>query len=111
MRRHKYGAETTEVDGIRFASKKEARRYGELKLLEKAREISGLELQPSFTLQANGLPLTYDSGRKVTYRADFAYYCHRRVKRIVEDAKGFRTPEYKIKRAILRSMGVEVVEV
>lgn len=112
MRRaHKYGAERTVVDGISFASKKEARRFCELQMLEKAREISGLELQPSFTLQANGLPLQYDSGRKVTYRADFAYYCNRRVKRIVEDVKGYKTPEYKLKKAILRSMGIEVVEV
>ena len=107
----KYGNRKTVVDGITFDSAKEAKRYGELKMLEKAREISGLELQPSFVLQANGLPLQYDSGRKVTYRADFAYYCHRRVKRIVEDAKGFKTPEYKIKKALMRSMGIEVIEV
>jgi hypothetical protein len=111
MRRHKYGAEPVVIDGIRFASKKEGARYAELKLLEKAREISGLEIQPSFTLQANGLPLQYDSGRKAVYRADFAYYCHRKVKRVVEDVKGFKTPEYKLKKAILRSMGIEVVEI
>jgi hypothetical protein len=107
----KYRNRKTVLDGITFDSAKEAKRYAELTMLEKAREISGLELQPSFTLTANGLPLQYDSGRKVTYRADFAYYCHRRVKRIVEDVKGFKTPEYKIKKAILRSMGVEVVEI
>jgi hypothetical protein len=57
------------------------------------------------------MPLKYDSGRVAKYRADFRYYCHRRVKRIVEDVKGFKTPEYKLKKAILRSMGVEVIEI
>lgn len=107
----KYGNRKTVVDGITFDSAKEARRYGELTMLEKAREISGLELQPEFVLEANGSPLVYDSGRKMKYRADFAYYCHRRVKRIVEDVKGYKTKEYKIKKAILRSMGVEIVEI
>jgi len=107
----KYGNRKVTVDGITFDSAKEARRYGELKMLEKAREISGLELQPKFTLMANGLPLTYDSGRKVTYRADFAYYDNRAVKRVVEDVKGYKTRDYKIKKAILKSMGIEVVEV
>ena len=44
-RRHKYSARPTEVDGIRFDSKAEARRYTELRTLEKAGEISHLELQ------------------------------------------------------------------
>lgn len=46
----KYHAQTTEVDGIKFASKKEAKRYAELVLMEKAHEITGLERQRKFTL-------------------------------------------------------------
>ena len=107
----KYGNRKTVVDGITFDSAKEARRYGELKLLEKAGKIFDLKIQPEFILQANGLPLAFDSGRKMKYRADFSYYCRRRVKRIVEDVKGYKTKEYKIKKAILRSMGVEIVEI
>jgi hypothetical protein len=66
MRKSKYAAIPTIVDGIRFASKKEARRYTELKLLERAGEITCLELQPKFPCVVNG--------KKVcTYIADFAY--------------------------------------
>lgn len=43
MSPHKYHAKPTTVDGIRFASKAEARRYSELRLLEKAGEIKNLE--------------------------------------------------------------------
>jgi dsDNA-binding SOS-regulon protein len=62
----KYGAVRTEVDGISFASKKEARRYSELKLLERAGEIADLQLQPRFPLTVNGV-------RVCTYVADFQY--------------------------------------
>ena len=47
----KYGAIRTTVDGVTFASKAEARRYAELKLLEQAGEIKGLELQPKFDIE------------------------------------------------------------
>ena len=50
----KYGAIRTEVDGITFASKKEARRYSELKLLERAGEIYELEWQVVYPLSVNG---------------------------------------------------------
>lgn len=52
---HKYGAVKTTIHGITFASKLEAKRYGELLLLAKAGEIESLELQPVFVLHA---PLT-----------------------------------------------------
>lgn len=106
----KYGNRKTIVDGITFDSMKEARRYGELKMLERAGKVVDLQLQPEFILTANNIPLTYDSGRKIKYRADFQYLCTTRVKRIVEDVKGYKTTDYKIKKAIMKSMGIEVVE-
>ena len=48
--RPKYRAVPTVIDGIRFASKAEARRYGELRLLEQAGEIRDLVRQPRFAL-------------------------------------------------------------
>ena len=48
--RNKYGAKPTIVDGTRFDSTKEANRYGELRLLEKAGAITNLELQPKFPI-------------------------------------------------------------
>src|SRR3954466_12209619 len=73
-RRSKYGAIRTEVDGIVFDSKREAARYQELKALERAGEISGLCLQPSYCLEApkdHGGPSR--SSVVGVYRADFAY--------------------------------------
>lgn len=68
----KYKNKKTQVDMYIFDSAKEAQRYRELKLLERAKEISNLELQPRFLLQEsfkkNGK--TY---RKIEYVADFKY--------------------------------------
>lgn len=44
----------TELDGFKFASKKEARRYGELRMLERAGKLSDLKIQPAFPLDVNG---------------------------------------------------------
>lgn len=107
----KYRNRRTEVDGITFASAKEARRYRQLKLLERAGEIADLELQPSFVLSGqDGDPLRYDTGRAVTYKADFRYYDIRKQIWVIEDAKGFATRTYKLKKAVMRGMGLPVVE-
>lgn len=90
-RRAKYGAQPTVVDGIRFASKAEARRYGELRLLEKAGEVRDLELQPVFPLHAKR------GGVVGIYRADFRY-SDRAWNIVVEDVKGFKTPLYRWKK-------------
>jgi len=111
MRRHKYNAHKTVVDGITFDSAFEAERYGELKLMEKAGEITGLTLQPKFEL----LPPFSHSGRKlraVKYVADFQYVEILEVqgvkftRRVVEDVKGIQTPVFKIKaKMFLHSHG------
>ena len=104
--RSKYHAVPTMVDGIRFASKKEAKRYGELKLLEKSGEIWDVELQPRFPLcvpsttgtvigAAKALAGTFD-GRIGEYRGDVAY--HDVSGRVVEDVKGYDTPLSQWKR-------------
>lgn len=88
--RSKYGAKPTIVDGIRFASKAEARRYGDLKLLEKAGEIRQLKLQPRYPIEVN-LKLI------CTYVGDFSYREKGSPYEIVEDVKGYPTPEFKLK--------------
>lgn len=91
MRAGKYNAKKTVVDNIVFDSAREAKRYGELKLLFRAGQIQTLELQPAFELHA------YKDGTFLgTYRADFAYF--EDGKRIIEDAKGFKTPLYRWKK-------------
>lgn len=92
----KYHNNKTIVDGIKFDSKLEAKRYTELKMMERTGLIKDLILQPVYELQPsfkkNGK--TY---RKITYRADFSYYRVNDDKRIVEDTKGFKTDIYKLK--------------
>lgn len=91
----KFNAKPTHVDGIRFASKAESRRYSELKSLEGAGIISGLTLQPKF-------PLIVQGQKVCTYVGDFAYI--EDAKFVVEDVKGHPTPEYKIKRKLLLAL-------
>ena len=95
----KYHNQKTEVDGILFDSKLEAKRYSELKLLERAGEISCLQLQPDFEL----IPAFKKNGkayRKTAYIADFMYFDKREQRFIVEDTKGFKTEIYKLKRKL-----------
>ena len=53
MRKNKFGAVKTVIDGITFASKKEAERYKILALLESQGKIDNLRLQPRFPLMVN----------------------------------------------------------
>jgi hypothetical protein len=90
------------VDGIRFDSKKEAARWGELLLMRSAGLIADLERQVRFDLDVNGV-------RVCRYVADFTYVEGDCV--VVEDCKGFRTPEYKLKRRLLLAIhGIEIRE-
>ena len=98
-RGHKYRAQPTVVDGIRFASKKEARRYSELKLLERAGRITNLRRQVRYKLV-----------QSVVYVADFTY--EESGENIVEDVKGFKTPTYKQKRRLMQDQhGITIREV
>jgi hypothetical protein len=104
--RSKYGAIATTVDGIRFASKAEARRYAELKLLEKAGKISRLRLQQRFELIAPKTNLrgnVSDMERVIVighYVADFCYdaLSVQATQFVVEDVKGMLTPMYRWKK-------------
>ena len=93
----KYHNYKTTVDGIRFDSQLEAKRYSELKIMEKAGAIQNLERQFKFELQEsfkkNGKTI-----RAITYVADFVYYDVYLKKVIVEDAKGMETDVYKLKK-------------
>lgn len=114
-RRNKFGAVPTWCDGIRFASAKEAARYGELKLLERAGEITDLELQPVFRFGTDANPVRirskgFPNGRRASYIADFRYYDRREARVIVEDTKGLDTPLSRFKRALVEwQFNIEVV--
>lgn len=95
----KYKNKKTIVDDIQFDSKLEAKRYNELKLLEKSGEIKELKLQPSFEL----IPSFKKNGktfRKAIYKADFSYVDTETGETIIEDTKGYVTDLYKLKKKI-----------
>ena len=104
--RSKYGAKPTIVDGVRFASQAEARRYGHLKMLERAGTICDLELQPRFPLLVNAIKVC-------TYVADFRYRFAGVVGvPVVEDVKGVQTPIYRLKKKMLLAQdGIIITEV
>ena len=107
-RRSKYNAHPVEIDGHRFASRAEARRYEELRLLERAGEIRDLVVHPSFELVVGGQ-------RVGAYVADFAWRGPEPLAElVVEDVKSpaTRTPVYRLKRKLMLAVhGIEVVEV
>jgi hypothetical protein len=101
----KYGAIRTEVDGVTFASRAEARRYVELKLLERAGEIECLELQPRYLLVVNGVKIG-------AYVGDFKYLDTRTGRRTVEDVKGVKTPVFRLKSKLVKALyDIDIVEV
>lgn len=107
----KYGAQRAVVDGTAFASKREARRWAELLLLQRAGEITDLRRQVKIGMEGRDGPILTQTGRKAAYVADFTYVDPRNGCLVIEDAKGFPTPEYKLKRAILAAMGITIKEV
>jgi len=103
----KYNAQQTAVDGVNFASKKEARHWQTLRALEIAGQIRELRRQTVFPLDVNGVHIA-------DYHADFSY--EKAGALVVEDAKGMKkgTPYelFKLKaRLMLACHGIEVKEV
>lgn len=93
----KYFNQKTTIDGYKFDSKAEGRRYKELKILEKTGIIKNLELQPRYLLQ-NSFKKGKKTHRKIEYVADFRYI--EKGKIVVEDVKGKETDVFKIKRKL-----------
>jgi hypothetical protein len=99
----KYGNVQTVVDAMTFDSKAEARRYGELKLLEQAGVIRDLVCQPKYPIVVNGKKIC-------DYIGDFSYVEGGKV--TLEDVKGVRTPAYRLKRKLVYACyGIEITEV
>ena len=96
-KKSKYSSAKTDIDGIRFDSKKEAEFYAELKLREKVGEISHLRLQPRYLLQ-EAFKHEGKQYREIEYVADFEYIENGVT--VVVDVKGFRPAVYMIKRKL-----------
>lgn len=89
----------------RHASKREATRAAELELLAKLGEISDLREQVRYEV----IP-KQDGERAAHYVADFVYQEKGAV--VVEDAKGFRTRDYILKRKLMKHVhGITIREV
>lgn len=94
----KYNASKVKIDGITFDSKREAARYQELKLLERAGEIKELRVHPKYRL-LDGFDFNGEHYRPINYFADFAY--KENGKYIIEDTKGVQTSVFRIKMKLL----------
>jgi hypothetical protein len=101
-KRSKYGAEKVEIDGKIFDSKRESKRYCQLKYLEMTGEITDLLLQVEFELNPGGT-------HSLIYRADFVY--KRNGEMVVNDVKGYRTKVYLKKKRLMKSVhNIEILE-
>jgi hypothetical protein len=102
IKRSKYGAKKTVVDGITFDSQAEATRYGVLKIVQASGLIRDLRLQVPYQITVNG--------KKVCrYVADFVYI--ESDKEVVEDVKGMKTPVYNLKKKLMEAVfGVVIFE-
>lgn len=126
MRQRKYGNRKTTIGGKEFDSKKEAQRYQELQLLQRSGQIQNLQTQVKYVLipaQREASFEVYKSGpnkgrrkpgklleHECSYIADFCYI--RNGETVVEDAKGYRTEVYKIKKKLmLERYGIQIREV
>jgi hypothetical protein len=96
----KFGAKKTIVDGITFDSKWESERYGQLRAMERGGIVTDLKLQVKYDIIINDIKIC-------RYIADFVYKEESpdgKVKEIVEDAKGFETPEFKLKKKLMKAV-------
>lgn len=107
----KYHNEPVTVAGIRFDSKKEARRYEQLMIQLQLGIIRDLRLQQDFTLQEAYTTVEGFRVRAIRYRADFVYTVCATGERVIEDAKGRRTDAYLIKRKLMAQKGYYIKEV
>ncbi len=99
----KYGNNITIVDNISFMSRKEASRYLDLKRLLQHKQISNLELQPSY-------PIVIKGKRICKVILDFRYIDNSSHQIIIEDVKGHDTQISKLKRKIVEAeYGIKVI--
>lgn len=104
--RSKYKNRKVERGGIKYDSQKEAKRAFDLELKQRAGEVSELKrqvkfiLQDSFKIPSKKTKQGFETIKEITYIADFTYFMGGEF--YIEDVKGYKTPEYKIKAKMLR---------
>ena len=103
----KYNNIKTEIDGILFDSKKEAKYYGILRLKLKAKLIDSFEMQVKYDIIVNGQKIGF-------YKADFVTYKDGKVLEVI-DVKSEMTkklPVYRLKKKLIKAIyGFDIVEI
>ena len=104
---NKYRNKKVQIDMYVFDSIAESKRYKELALLQRAKKIENLQLQPKFLLQES-FRKNGKTFRKIEYIADFQYEENGKI--VVEDVKGKETEAFKLKRKLFEKkyMGLEL---
>lgn len=108
-KKHKYNAEKVVIDGMTFDSRREAKRWSDLKILERAGKIEHLCRQVTYNLVC-GVKLHGAKRARpaIRYIADFVYQDDDGYV-VIEDAKGFDTSEARLKRHLMLALrGLEV---
>lgn len=109
-KQNKYRNKITELDGIKFHSRKESVRYSELKMYEKGGLIKDLRLQVKYELIPK-LEINGKNERAIKYVADFVYIDTVHGNEVVEDVKGFRDKVYSIKYRLMKLIhGIDIKE-
>lgn len=104
-RRNKFGAKKAAcAQGHSHDSIGEARYCDQLHLLQRAGEIEQLEVHPQYWFVINGKQVKHPNGRRVGFKPDFRYFDRHSGNEIVDDFKGFRTPDYVLRAAIFRAL-------
>ncbi len=102
MAYQKYRNQPTEIDGIRFHSKAEARRYSTLKMLERTGKLTNIRCQPKFAIRINTVHVC-------NVVLDFAYI-DEQGNEVYEDVKGKDNALSKLKRKLVQAAyGIQVI--
>lgn len=98
-RANKYGAKSCEVDGIKFASQAEGKRYGELRLLERAGQIRDLKVHVEYPLIVNG-----EKVGKYTCDSEYIETGPKGDELVTEDVKGRAARDWALRKRLFAAL-------
>lgn len=108
---NKFGARRTAIGSEKFDSRKEARRFVALQLLERGGEIRNLRRQVAFVLIGQNGPLKTRTGRAMKITLDFTYQDKAQGwETVYEDCKGMPARDYEVRKAVFEAMGYVIRE-
>ncbi len=109
-RLNKFGAKRTRCRaGHTHDSGRESRRCDDLHLMLLSGEIEALRQQPQYWFYIDGRQVKHPNGRRVGFKADFAFFDVQAGASVVEDSKGVRTEAYVLRLAIFRALFPDLI--